>query len=304
VTQYIKYKYGEEAMSIIKYQQVGAEKIYNCLFIENNKRYLLADEVGLGKTVTAANVIVKMCKKLSEKQNSIRIGYICANKALARENIRKLYMRIREVDCNIKINEKTAETLVLGFKDVFEQDTAKITAEQNDTKVTISIYAITPSTTVKMLSDGTARERAYAYHLILQDGSEDVFLEEVCKGKAKKGFKKEKIKAKEELNKPSYDNFKEKFSDKIKQLWEKEKKDIISRCIKESIKKINLRSEERVAKYIALLILEKIIDNPDLQIKITKQEIIKEKNDLKKNIEKYENIKMIDVDKFIEGKKS
>ncbi len=51
-----------------------------------NKRYLLADEVGLGKTVVARGVIEELSKDVEE----LIVYYVCGNLALAKENMNKL----------------------------------------------------------------------------------------------------------------------------------------------------------------------------------------------------------------------
>lgn len=57
--------------------------------------YLLADEVGLGKTIVAAMVIAKLAVDRMNKGESVRVAYICSNGALANENIRKLKEKIK-----------------------------------------------------------------------------------------------------------------------------------------------------------------------------------------------------------------
>ena len=78
----------------IVFQNRSAEIIFEKLGLndeKNNskKRFLLADEVGLGKTITAAKVIDKIINK--KDANAVtRIAYICNNLDLAKENTVKL----------------------------------------------------------------------------------------------------------------------------------------------------------------------------------------------------------------------
>lgn len=53
---------------------------------KKNDRVLLADEVGLGKTIVAKEVI----KRLSSLKDTYRVLYVCSNQILAAQNIRKL----------------------------------------------------------------------------------------------------------------------------------------------------------------------------------------------------------------------
>lgn len=181
-------------MSEIKYQTDGADRAYRKLFRENKSRYLLADEVGLGKTITAAKVIAKLWADRQEEQpaegsqetqqkTDIKIGYICGNQALGNQNVKKLKRTILEcIPENSRggkniIHEKRSERLSLVFLDLLPGD-----SKNNDGK--IHIYTVTPSTTIKVESGGTLDERAVAYRLILGD-NEDAILKNVCWGRAK-----------------------------------------------------------------------------------------------------------------------
>ena len=79
-------------MPLTKFQNDGVGNLYRRLFLDNNQndkkpKALLADEVGMGKTVTAAGLIAKLA---SESNKPIRVAYICNNLALINENIEKL----------------------------------------------------------------------------------------------------------------------------------------------------------------------------------------------------------------------
>lgn len=233
-------------MSKVQYQEDGANKAYEKLFKENQNRYLLADEVGLGKTVTATRVIAKLWKDNENK--NIRIGYICANKALARQNIRKLKERIKEIEPEATIDEKEAEYLSLGFLNLSDN--------VSDSK--ISIHTLTPSTTIKVISDGTVEERAYAYSLIVGNGEdEDQFLENVCKGRAIKSYGKFKEKAKKNIK--SIDKgLKDNFQKRLNEEWEKKKDGILEKCIKESASKFEYPAINKKYEYFAWKIFRRI----------------------------------------------
>lgn len=57
---------------------------------DRNSRFLVADEVGLGKTLVARGVIAKTIEHLSHQQERIDILYICSNASIASQNIRRL----------------------------------------------------------------------------------------------------------------------------------------------------------------------------------------------------------------------
>lgn len=54
------------------------------------RRFLVADEVGLGKTLVARGVIAKTIEHLQDHVNRIDIVYICSNATIARQNINRL----------------------------------------------------------------------------------------------------------------------------------------------------------------------------------------------------------------------
>ena len=53
-------------------------------------RFLLADEVGLGKTMVAKGVIARAVDLLWDMKDRINIVYICSNHEIARQNINRL----------------------------------------------------------------------------------------------------------------------------------------------------------------------------------------------------------------------
>lgn len=72
------------------FQRATVERIDE-LYREGQKRVLVADEVGLGKTLIARGVIAKMAKlRYSEDDPLFKVVYVCSNQNIARQNIRKL----------------------------------------------------------------------------------------------------------------------------------------------------------------------------------------------------------------------
>src|SRR5438552_8669702 len=57
---------------------------------EPTTRFLVADEVGLGKTLVARGVIAKAVDSLWKDVRRIDVVYICSNADIARPNIRRL----------------------------------------------------------------------------------------------------------------------------------------------------------------------------------------------------------------------
>ena len=72
------------------FQRATVERI-DTLYWEGQKRVLVADEVGLGKTLIARGVIAKMAKlRYLEDDPLFKVVYVCSNQNIARQNIRKL----------------------------------------------------------------------------------------------------------------------------------------------------------------------------------------------------------------------
>ena len=82
-----------EAKTLAKlkdFQRATVERI-DTLYWEGQKRVLVADEVGLGKTLIARGVIAKMAKlRYLEEDPLFKVVYVCSNQNIARQNIRKL----------------------------------------------------------------------------------------------------------------------------------------------------------------------------------------------------------------------
>jgi hypothetical protein len=75
------------------FQRDTAEYAFHRLFEapDSTRRFLVADEVGLGKTMVARGVVAKAIERLqAERVPRIDVIYICSNAEIAAQNIRKL----------------------------------------------------------------------------------------------------------------------------------------------------------------------------------------------------------------------
>ena len=74
------------------FQRGTVDYVFQRLYLDNPgaKRFLIADEVGLGKTLVARGLIAKCIDKLWSEVNRIDIIYICSNADIARQNINRL----------------------------------------------------------------------------------------------------------------------------------------------------------------------------------------------------------------------
>jgi hypothetical protein len=118
------------------------------------ERFLIADEVGLGKTMVAKGIVARAVDWLHEKNPSKRIDiiYICSNSSIARQNINRLNVT----------GEQTH-----GLPD-------RITLLPRDInrlrRNSVNFIAFTPGTSLNMRSrGGKAEERALLFWLLPQD---------------------------------------------------------------------------------------------------------------------------------------
>src|SRR5580765_1635290 len=79
---------GEILARLKDFQRATVEHAFHRLFeaSDSTRRFLVADEVGLGKTMVARGVVAKAIDRLER----IDIVYICSNGEIAAQNVRKL----------------------------------------------------------------------------------------------------------------------------------------------------------------------------------------------------------------------
>lgn len=75
------------------FQKATVENAFNKLYIEKQKRHLVADEVGLGKTIVAKGLIARAMERhlnSNDRNKPFHVVYICSNQALTEQNLKKL----------------------------------------------------------------------------------------------------------------------------------------------------------------------------------------------------------------------
>ncbi|MDR2368571.1 MAG: DEAD/DEAH box helicase [Deltaproteobacteria bacterium] len=73
------------------FQRETVEYVFDRMYgPSETKRFLVADEVGLGKTFVAKGIIAKAVEKLSTKVKRVDVIYVCSNASIARQNIARL----------------------------------------------------------------------------------------------------------------------------------------------------------------------------------------------------------------------
>ena len=148
----------ERTMAQLKDFQCATVERIDELFRHGQKRVLVADEVGLGKTLIARGAITKTAINHYENNDDIfKIVYICSNQVIANQNIRKLDV------FNIKPEGNSGDArLSMQHLKIAEQE---YTAKKN--KAPAQLIPLTPSTSFSMTNGGgTKEERALMYVIL------------------------------------------------------------------------------------------------------------------------------------------
>ncbi len=82
----------EKALSGLKdFQRNTVEYVFSRFYGDNpTSRFLVADEVGLGKTMIAKGIIAKTVEHMQYQSDRIDVIYICSNASIASQNIKRL----------------------------------------------------------------------------------------------------------------------------------------------------------------------------------------------------------------------
>lgn len=115
---------------------------------DSTRRFLVADEVGLGKTLVARGVIAKAIEEMWDGIDRIDIVYICSNSQIAAQNVRRL--RVGDAEF---VQADRLTLLPKAIRDLREQK--------------VNYLAFTPGTSFKLTRGGGRRdERVLLYHLV------------------------------------------------------------------------------------------------------------------------------------------
>jgi len=83
----------DKVLSQLKdFQLNSVEKVFRRLYLDKDatNRFLIADEVGLGKTLVARGIIARGIDYIWDKVDRIDVIYICSNREIASQNINRL----------------------------------------------------------------------------------------------------------------------------------------------------------------------------------------------------------------------
>lgn len=149
----------EAILSTLKdFQRDTVDYAFERLWLADDatKRFLVADEVGLGKTMVAKGVIAKAVEHLWDTVDRIDIVYICSNSQIARQNLERLNV----VD---GVELKHADRLTLLPKVIGELRAEKV-----------NFVSFTPGTSFNVgNSGGAAPERVLLYWMLAECWGEE-----------------------------------------------------------------------------------------------------------------------------------
>ena len=88
----------DEVMSRLEpFQRRTVDWAFSCLYPADGSRgsgrFLVADEVGLGKTMVAKGVLVKALRHLSSRVTRADVVYVCSNASIAQQNLDRLRIK-------------------------------------------------------------------------------------------------------------------------------------------------------------------------------------------------------------------
>jgi hypothetical protein len=141
----------EVCRSLRDFQRATVDYAYRRLYLDPDRvdRFLVADEVGLGKTWVAKGVIAQAVAHLWDRKKRIDVLYICSNAEIARQNINRL--NLGESKDHAFASRLTL--LPLHLRDLNERK--------------VNFISFTPGTSLDFgTSSGARRERAVLYWLL------------------------------------------------------------------------------------------------------------------------------------------
>ncbi len=147
-------EFGEAVLAGLKgFQRKTAEYAFKRLYRaeDSTRRFLIADEVGLGKTLVAAGVIAEAIDHLREEGvPRIDVIYICSNQAIARQNV-----------------DRIRHHLPIETKPLAERIT--LLPYRLDALKEVNLIALTPGTSFNSASaEGIVEERVILFRMLTE----------------------------------------------------------------------------------------------------------------------------------------
>jgi hypothetical protein len=150
----------ERILSTLKdFQRDTVDYVFRRLYLDDPPahRFLIADEVGLGKTMVARGIIARSIEHLRDEVQRVDVVYVCSNAAIAHQNINRL---------NVTGQRDFAMATRLTLLPL---ELHKLKAKDGEHKV--NFISFTPGTTFDLKSSGGIKEeRALLYDLLRYAG--------------------------------------------------------------------------------------------------------------------------------------
>ncbi|WP_444685426.1 DEAD/DEAH box helicase family protein [Alkalicoccus luteus] len=154
----LKQKEADVLEGLKDFQRETVERVYD-LMTNDYTRVLVADEVGLGKTMVARGVVSKLARYYQERFDNqfFKVVYVCSNQSIASQNIKKL-----KIDDNIKLEDSSDTRLSMQHLKIYEE---KYNITSNDNY--IQLIPLTPTTSFTMTAGcGSVTERSLIYAVL------------------------------------------------------------------------------------------------------------------------------------------
>ncbi len=156
-------RYIDEALLGLKdFQRATVEAVYRQMFQGEQRCMLVADEVGLGKTIVAKGIIAKKLKERLEAgmRTPLRVTYICSNQVIANENVRKLNL----FPSTVHLKKPVSRLVYLAREEEDVVESGKLPQHL------LELNLLTPATSFEVQnSSGLKDERAIIYALLCRD---------------------------------------------------------------------------------------------------------------------------------------
>jgi hypothetical protein len=146
---------GPVLLRLKDFQRRTVDTVFRRLYLDDPpaRRFLVADEVGLGKTMVARGVIARALEHLHDKVERIDVVYVCSNAAIAAQNVNRLNV-VGDRQFSL------ASRLTLLPTQVHELS-----------KNRINFVSFTPGTTLDPVSrEGIREERAVLFRMLEGEG--------------------------------------------------------------------------------------------------------------------------------------
>jgi len=152
------------------FQRATVERVFS-LFKNGQNRVLVADEVGLGKTLVAKGIIAKTARYHQEEGDTLfKVVYICSNQNIANQNINKL-----KISRDITVDGVTDTRLSMQHLKIFEQEN-----NQSIKDKFVQLIPLTPSTSFSMTSGcGSVEERALMFAVLKRMARFEAYIKEL-----------------------------------------------------------------------------------------------------------------------------